>query len=99
MLECVINVSEGRDQAVIDGLRRVAGRSLLDLHHDALHNRSVLTLAGPEVESAARAVTALGVMYVGWLSSHLLLLRELPWRVGTPYATGASYVFLAFFVT
>ncbi|HEV3353751.1 MAG TPA: hypothetical protein VG076_12565 [Acidimicrobiales bacterium] len=61
MLECVINVSEGRDEAVIDGLRKVAGRSLLDLHHERRHNRSVLTLAGPDVESAARAVTSLGV--------------------------------------
>ena len=40
-----------------------------------------------------------GVLYVGWLSAHLVLLRELPWRAGTPYADGASYVFLAFFVT
>lgn len=61
MLECVINVSEGRDETVIDGLRTVAGRSLLDLHHERRHNRAVLTLAGPDVESAARAVTALGV--------------------------------------
>jgi len=69
MLECVINVSEGRDEAVIDGLRSVAGRSLLDLHHDPFHNRSVLTLAGPDVESAARAVTALGVTTID-LRSH-----------------------------
>src|SRR5947209_2332213 len=61
MLECVINVSEGRDDAVIDVLRRVAGRSLLDLHHEPRHNRTVLTLAGPDVESAARAVTGVGV--------------------------------------
>lgn len=61
MLECVINVSEGRDEAVIDGLRNVAGRSLLDLHHERRHNRAVLTLAGPDVESAARAVGGLGV--------------------------------------
>lgn len=45
------------------------------------------------------AVTALGVLYVGWLSSHLVLLRELPWRVGASYSMGASFVFLAFFVT
>jgi len=60
VLECVINVSEGRDEAVIDGLRSVAGRSLLDLHADRHHNRAVLTLAGDDVESSARAVTALG---------------------------------------
>ena len=45
------------------------------------------------------AVTAMGVLYVGWLSSHLVLLRELPWRVGVDYAMGSSFVFLAFFVT
>jgi glutamate formiminotransferase/glutamate formiminotransferase/formiminotetrahydrofolate cyclodeaminase len=60
-LECVINVSEGRDEAVIDGLRMVAGRSLLDLHHEPRHNRAVLTLAGPDVDGAARAVTGVGV--------------------------------------
>ena len=45
------------------------------------------------------AVTLFGVIYVGWLSAHLVLLRELPWRAGTDYADGASYVLLAFFVT
>ena len=45
------------------------------------------------------AVTLFGVLYVAWLSAHLLLLRELPWRAGTAYADGASYVLLAFFVT
>jgi phosphatidate cytidylyltransferase len=45
------------------------------------------------------AVTLFGVLYVGWLSAHLVLLRELPWRAGTAYADGASYVLLAFFVT
>jgi glutamate formiminotransferase len=42
-------------------LRSAAGASLLDLHHERRHNRAVLTLAGPEVESAARAVTETGV--------------------------------------
>ncbi|HEY3216242.1 MAG TPA: phosphatidate cytidylyltransferase [Candidatus Eisenbacteria bacterium] len=45
------------------------------------------------------AVTCLGVLYVGWLSAHLILLRELPWRAGTGYGEGAAYVLLAFFVT
>lgn len=45
------------------------------------------------------AVTLFGVLYVGWLSAHLLMLRELPWRAGTPYADGMAYVLLAFFVT
>jgi len=45
------------------------------------------------------AVTLFGVLYVGWLSAHLVLLRELPWRAGTAYADGTSYVLLAFFIT
>jgi len=45
------------------------------------------------------AVTLFGVLYVGWLSAHLVLLRELPWRAGMPYADGAAYVLLAFFLT
>jgi glutamate formiminotransferase len=57
----VINVSEGRDEAVIDELRIAAGPSLLDLHHEQRHNRAVLTLAGPDVEQAARSVTTVAV--------------------------------------
>jgi phosphatidate cytidylyltransferase len=45
------------------------------------------------------AVTLFGVLYVGWLSAHLVLLRELPWRAGMPYGDGAAYVLLAFFLT
>ena len=58
MLECVVNISEGRDDALLSALGRSAGRSLLDLHHDAHHHRSVFTLAGPEVEDDARALCA-----------------------------------------
>jgi phosphatidate cytidylyltransferase len=50
-----------------------------------------------QVESMA--VTLFGVLYVGWLSAHLVLLRELPWRAGLDYATGSAFVLLAFFVT
>jgi phosphatidate cytidylyltransferase len=39
------------------------------------------------------------VLYVGWLSAHLVLLRELPWLAGTDYRDGASFVLLAFFIT
>jgi phosphatidate cytidylyltransferase len=45
------------------------------------------------------AVTLFGVLYVAWLSAHLVLLRELPWRAGTAYAEGAWFVLLAFFIT
>jgi phosphatidate cytidylyltransferase len=60
-----------------------------------------LALRHPELPRQVErlSVTLFGVLYVGWLTAHLVLLRELPWRAGTPYADGASYVFLAFFVT
>lgn len=61
VLECVVNLSEGRRHEVLAGLAREAGSCLLDLHADADHHRSVLTLAGPDVEEAARAVAARAV--------------------------------------
>src|SRR5207245_11133152 len=44
-----------------------------------------LGLRRPELRGRIEgiAVTLFGVLYVGWLSAHLVLLRELPWRVGT----------------
>jgi phosphatidate cytidylyltransferase len=45
------------------------------------------------------AVTLFGILYVGWLSVHLVLLRELPHALGQPYEQGATYVLLAFFLT
>lgn len=58
VLECVVNISEGRDAAILDELASVAGDELLDLHRDSDHHRSVLTLVG---EHAPRAVAALAV--------------------------------------
>lgn len=58
VLECVVNISEGRDQAAIDAIGAAAGRDLLDVHTDADHNRSVLTLLG---EQAPRAVAEAAV--------------------------------------
>jgi phosphatidate cytidylyltransferase len=49
------------------------------------------------LESAA--VTAFGVLYVGGLSAHFVLLRELPWRAGLDYADGGRLVLFAFLVT
>lgn len=45
------------------------------------------------------STTMFGVLYVGFLSSHLVLLRELPVVAGLDYAVGSSFVFLAFLVT
>lgn len=61
MLECVINVSEGRDPAVLEALSEAAGSALLDLHTDPWHHRGVLTLGGDRTEPAARAVAACAV--------------------------------------
>ncbi|HUZ20086.1 MAG TPA: hypothetical protein VMU75_05890 [Acidimicrobiales bacterium] len=58
MLQCVVNLSEGRRAEVIAQIARAAGATLLDVHTDAWHNRSVLTLAGPGTEDAIRAVAA-----------------------------------------
>jgi glutamate formiminotransferase / 5-formyltetrahydrofolate cyclo-ligase len=53
-----VNVSEGRDTTTIDRLCDACGELLLDVHRDADHNRSVLTLGGPPVEllGAVRAL-------------------------------------------
>lgn len=64
MLEAVVNVSEGRDRRVLDALSRAAGRSLLDVHTDADHHRSVLTLGGPDLEEAVRRLTTATVAAV-----------------------------------
>jgi glutamate formiminotransferase len=45
-LLAIPNVSEGRDQAVIDALTTAFDARLLDVHSDPDHHRSVFTLAG-----------------------------------------------------
>ena len=61
MLECVINLSEGRSEPLLARLGAAAGSALLDVHRDPDHHRAVLTLAGPDVEAAARSVASLAV--------------------------------------
>jgi glutamate formiminotransferase len=58
VLECVVNISEGRDAEVLARLADVGGDALLDLHRDPHHHRAVLTLAGVE---AVRAVATVAV--------------------------------------
>ena len=48
MLECVINISEGRNVAILDALRTCVSGALLDVHTDPDHNRSVFTLIGTD---------------------------------------------------
>ena len=45
------------------------------------------------------STTLLGVLYVSFLASHMVLLRELPHSAGLDYSMGSSFVFLAFVVT
>lgn len=59
MLECVANVSEGRDPGVLDEFARACGDALLDRHVDADHHRSVFTLAGPGPRDAVGAIRQL----------------------------------------
>lgn len=61
MLECVINVSEGRNHAILDSLAQSCAGDLLDIHSDPDHNRSVFTMIGVDAprELARAAVSAL----------------------------------------
>ncbi len=61
IVECVPNISEGRDkatiEAVVNEVRGTAGVALLDYSSDESHNRSVITyMGGPEavVEAAVK---------------------------------------------
>lgn len=69
-LECVPNVSEGRDRAVVDRLAAALGGTpgvaLLDVHVDGVHHRSVFTVVGAPgalvngiVRLAAAAITSI----------------------------------------
>ncbi|MBV9266253.1 MAG: glutamate formimidoyltransferase [Acidobacteriaceae bacterium] len=65
LVECVPNISEGRDPARVDTVERAIASApgVLILHRtsDADHNRSVITFAAPPdtvVEAALRAVSA-----------------------------------------
>ena len=58
MLECVVNISEGRDIALLAGMAEALRPWLLDVHTDADHNRSVFTLVG---EEAPRELTRMAV--------------------------------------
>ena len=50
IVECIPNISEGRNQevieAVLDQVRNTAGVTLLDYSSDPNHNRTVITFLG-----------------------------------------------------
>lgn len=58
-----MNVSEGRDHAILDALAATCGALLLDVHSDPDHHRAVYTLAGDpaDVEDATRDLTRVAV--------------------------------------
>ena len=63
MIECVPNVSEGRDQSTIDAIadavRATPGVQLLDVHSDPDHNRSVYTYASHDAAALRDATLRL----------------------------------------
>ena len=59
VIECVANVSEGRNMEALQALAEACGASLVDVHADADHNRAVFTLAGPGSRDACEAARAL----------------------------------------
>lgn len=63
VLASAVNVSEGRDAPTVDRIAAACGDLLLDVHRDADHNRSVLTLAGAPAEllDAVRSLVEVAV--------------------------------------
>lgn len=61
----------------------------------------VAALFRPSKEGAlvSVAMTLAGILWVGWLGSHLVFLRNLPRALGGEYGDGARYVWLTFALT
>lgn len=75
IIECVPNISEGRNTKIIDELafeiKRVSGIKLLDIHSDVDHNRSVYTFIGsPAAVREAAFVTAKTAVRLIELNEH-----------------------------
>jgi glutamate formiminotransferase len=64
VLECVPNVSAGRDEIVLAALWHACADALLDVHTDVDHHRSVYTLSGPRCAVTARALAVTVARYV-----------------------------------
>ena len=64
ILECVPNISEGRNseviEAVVDVVRHTAGVALLDYSSDPSHNRTVITFLGEPQAVAQCAIDLAG---------------------------------------
>jgi glutamate formiminotransferase len=59
VIECVANVSEGRDATVLRALADACGPALLDVHTDGDHHRSVFTLGAREARDTQFGTRAL----------------------------------------
>ena len=70
MLECVVNISEGRDADVLDALRAAAGPELLDVHTDPHHHRSVFTVIGTEAPRSLATAALAAVDLAGHVGVH-----------------------------
>lgn len=66
MIECVVNISEGRQKTLLNRWCEQLGADLLDLHLDGDHNRSVFTMVN---ETAPRVLSGLAVAELD-LSGH-----------------------------
>ena len=70
MLECVVNVSGGRDLDALARLRDVVAGALLDVHTDPWHNRSVFTLVGQEAPQALTEAAVARLSLEGHTGAH-----------------------------
>jgi glutamate formiminotransferase len=68
VLECVVNLSEGRSPDILGALIRSGGTALLDVHTDPDHHRSVFTLVGREPDETEAAVRRLATVAAETLS-------------------------------
>jgi glutamate formiminotransferase len=68
VLECVANVSEGRNMETLQVLAEACGPSLVDVHADPDHHRAVFTLAGPGPRDACEGVRSLALAVASHLS-------------------------------
>ncbi|MCL1998486.1 MAG: glutamate formimidoyltransferase [Turicibacter sp.] len=75
LIQCVPNFSEGRNQSVLDGIKKIAsgeaGVTLVDFSADESHNRAVATMVGSP-EGIERAVIAL----VQYAAEHIDLTKH-----------------------
>ncbi len=97
VLECVVNLSEGRRTDLVSELAAHGGPFVLDVHRDEHHNRSVVTLAGP-IDDLAEAVRSLAAAIVGALDirghegvhPRIGVLDVVPWVALKPGSVSAA---------